>query len=140
MSIESSQQPETRQSTCLTQRLRQDAGRIDIQADDQFTQRVSQRLHARAQQPPARPRARLAWWLAAPAVLVLALLVSRQVLTPETGTILPDQRLAVANLDNNLDQALASREATLRNELSRLQSDLQRVESTLGLGGKAFSK
>ncbi len=121
----------------LEQRLRRDAERIAVSADEHFSQRVSNQLNPPhvSTRPPVN---RLSWWawgIAAPAALAVAVLLL------QNPAVQPGpQPAALAGLDVNLDKALAQREHDLRRELQKVRSDLNRVESMLGLGGKAFSK
>ena len=123
----------------LEQRLQHDAESICVNVDDNFSQRISNRLHPHVTNTTRSPRTRpwLGWGLATAAALALVIIVGHEILT--SGNMPVDQPL-VANLELNLDKALASREDDLHSELLKVQNDLQRVESMLGLGGETFSK
>lgn len=120
-------------------RLQRDAKKIAVSADDQLSLRISNQLHPRTTSASQSLRTRpwLGWGLATAAVMVLAIVMGRNGL--ESNDPLIEAPLA-ANLELNIDKALASRENDLRNELQKVQNDLERVESMLGLGGKALSK
>lgn len=134
----------TKSTDSIEQRLRKDATRISVEADAHFTQRVSNQIAALNQSAnpvsAGRQPSYWGWGAVATAMLALAIIAGQQNWpTPGQTLVEPEQPL-IAHLEQDLTQALTSGEADLRSELEKVQSDWQRVERMIGLGGKSFSK
>ncbi len=125
----------------LENRLRQDAKRIKVGADEHFMQRISNQLT-----PPVIHKSRSsrrsywAWGLAAPAALAVILLIGRVDLQAPRESSLRLAQPLVSHLEMDLDKALASRETHLGSELLKVENDLQKLSSVVSLNGVIFAK
>ncbi len=127
----------------LEQRLQQDAERIQVTADQHFTQRVSNRINAAQQQHnpgSSRNRRYWAWGLAVPAALAVVLLVTLNPLQQSSDFSPASAQLLVSNLDMNLDKALVERENDFESELTKVQNDLHKLGSMMGFNGALLVK
>lgn len=142
MTIQRSNNMNTLRPDHLQQRLHDDAEHIQVTASDDLSLRITNQLQARRTITRDNPRLRSywAWGLAAPAALTIVLLLGREAPQKPLDISLVQVQPIVSHLGINLNEAIASRENTLRSELDKVENDLQKLSSLIGLGDTTLSK
>jgi hypothetical protein len=121
----------------LSQRLHDDAERIEVTVSAELEQRISASLHAIAQEPAAlsvRPKRPISMWWAssitgvAAAVAMIAI-ISTQDPAPQSRTEPAYSPLVLPNVDWNAKSAVLV--GPLQQEYENLQADLKKAEKVL---------
>ena len=121
----------------LSQRLHDDAERIEVTVSAELEQRISASLHAIAQEPaaaPVKPKRPISMWWAssitgvAAAVAMIAI-INTQDPAPQSRTEPAYPPLIVPNVDWNAKSAVLV--GPLQQEYENLQADLKKAEKSL---------
>lgn len=146
--MKSHKQPTIRE---LEQQLRQQAATVLVTSDSNLTKRVINQI--RQQNDGLGKPTRKQWFasldvagmlatgcITAIAVLILTGTFNQIQITPEQPAIAVLANTLENELDFQVDQLVAQREAHLQSELASLEADMQKIGSTFGLQPQLFLK